>query len=325
MTKKIYRCFCAAVCFVLTLGMLCSMSFHGSADSIKGSLTLICKKDDIILSGMEWSLYRVGERVGKKYVLGGKFAGYPVSLSDTSAEGLSIAAATLENYAVIDNIGSDAKGIIDAEGYLVFPKLESGLYMVCGKNFYVGETVYEPSAVLVEINPSVGNEGIDLMVYPKVIYKILSETSRTHVLKKIWTDSGQLHPAIQVEIYKGGVLEETVTLDDSNSWTYSWFTENYAEWRVKETVVPAGYSVSYRTSDGQYVIENKYGSDYSEETQPVTEQVTSPPSITVTATGGSVQKLPQTGQLWWPVPVMACGGIVMIIVGLRLRGSKKSE
>lgn len=326
MTKKLHKFLAVSICAMTALFMLCGLSFTASSETIKGSLTLICKKDDMILSGMKWSLYKVGDRKGKEYVLGGEFVDYPVSLADTSAEGLSAAAATLENYAVLDKIKSDASGIIDEEGYLKFPKLEKGIYMVCGKNFYLDDTVYEPSAVLVEINPSVGEEGIDLMVYPKLIYKVLSETSRSHVLKKVWTDDGRLHPAIQVEIYKDDVLEDTITLEGANSWTYTWFSENYAEWRVKETVVPSGYTVTYRMSDGQYVIENTYGSGYSEETtEPETQQVTTPPTVTVTATGGSVQKLPQTGQLWWPVPVMACGGVVMIIVGLRLRNSKKSE
>lgn len=352
--KGIYRIISIVMCAFVMLFMLGGTSVNTSADEKKGSLTLICKRDDKILTGMKWQIFRVGERKGQNYVLNKDFRRYPVSLADKSADGLSKAAATLENYAVIDRRKNDGEGVIDKNGYLVFPQLRPGLYMVCGKNFYVNETVYVPSAVLVEINPSFGNDGIDLMVYPKVVYKILAETSRSHTVKKVWTDSGQLHPAIQVDIYKDGELDDTIVLDDSNKWTYSWYADDFAEWRVMETEVPTGYSVAYRFGDGQYVIENTYGLDYSEETQPPTELTTQmqtefstqpstqpippqtssnssmqsqsppPPQNTVTATGGYV-KLPQTGQLWWPVPVMACGGIVMIIVGLRLKSGNKSE
>ena len=27
-------------------------------------------------------------------------------------------------------------------------------------------------------------------------------------------------------------------------------------------------------------------------------------------------RLPQTGQLWWPVPVLLAGGLVLVIIGL---------
>lgn len=36
-------------------------------------------------------------------------------------------------------------------------------------------------------------------------------------------------------------------------------------------------------------------------------------------------KLPQTGQLWWPVPILACGGLVFVLVGLIRRKGGKHE
>ena len=33
-------------------------------------------------------------------------------------------------------------------------------------------------------------------------------------------------------------------------------------------------------------------------------------------------KLPQTGQLWWPVPALLCAGLVLILAGvIRRRGT----
>ena len=34
-------------------------------------------------------------------------------------------------------------------------------------------------------------------------------------------------------------------------------------------------------------------------------------------------KLPQTGQLNWPVPVLACGGVIFLLLGLWLLGSDR--
>lgn len=44
--------------------------------------------------------------------------------------------------------------------------------------------------------------------------------------------------------------------------------------------------------------------------------------VTTTTT---IEKLPQTGQLWWPVPVMALGGLIFVAVGLRLLLDSRKE
>lgn len=47
---------------------------------------------------------------------------------------------------------------------------------------------------------------------------------------------------------------------------------------------------------------------------------------TTPKTTTTTSKLPQTGQLWWPVPVMAVGGLVLIAAGARIiSGSKRDE
>lgn len=43
-------------------------------------------------------------------------------------------------------------------------------------------------------------------------------------------------------------------------------------------------------------------------------------TTTRTTTGTSTgEKLPQTGQLWWPVPALAAAGVILMAIGLRLR------
>ena len=48
---------------------------------------------------------------------------------------------------------------------------------------------------------------------------------------------------------------------------------------------------------------------------------TSPSSSASSA--NSTPKLPQTGQLWWPVPILAGGGLVLMLAGLRGRSKSK--
>lgn len=71
-----------------------------------------------------------------------------------------------------------------------------------------------------------------------------------------------------------------------------------------------------------YLYEGEY--QYDVASQPKTDQErevptkpTSPATNPPTSPGG--KKLPQTGQLWWPVPVLTCGGLGCIVVGLLRR------
>ena len=72
-----------------------------------------------------------------------------------------------------------------------------------------------------------------------------------------------------------------------------------------------------------YLYEGEY--QYDVASQPKTDlerevKPTAPPS-----SGGGGGKLPQTGQLWWPVPVLACAGLGCIAVGLLRRREAKDE
>lgn len=71
-----------------------------------------------------------------------------------------------------------------------------------------------------------------------------------------------------------------------------------------------------------YLYEGEY--QYDVASQPKTDlereeptKPTSPPTKPTPSPGGG--KLPQTGQLWWPVPVLTCGGLGCIVVGLLRR------
>ena len=74
-------------------------------------------------------------------------------------------------------------------------------------------------------------------------------------------------------------------------------------------------SVPY-LADGEYCYDVKTvpKTDLEREVEP-----TPPPS-----SGGGGGKLPQTGQLWWPVPVLICMGLGCIAVGL-IRRREGSE
>lgn len=271
------------------------------------SLTLICKKANTILTGMNWDIYYVGQRTGDTYRLEGLFANYPVSINPYSVDSMASAALTLENYAIVDEIPYENSGYIDKEGYLKFPALKSGLYLVCGDIFNIAEVFYQPSPTLVEIDTDTENPDIDLIVYPKIKYALLSEVNLNNSLKKLWIDSKETHEPVHVKIFKNGDVYKTVELNEENEWQYNWTATEYAQWRTKEIDIPPQYTVNYYSDNGKFVVENKFN------------------GVEETVTTAAPQKLPQTGQLWWPVIAMGSVGTASITIGMRLRYKKRRK
>lgn len=118
---------------------------------------------------------------------------------------------------------------------------------------------------------------------------------------KVWNDRGyeDERPAcITVCLLKNGELVDTRTLDESCHWQTVWENlpardENGNEiiWTVQETEVP-GYHAGYAEM-GEHVI--------------ITNSIAGP-------------TLPQTGLMWWPVPVLAALGLMMLVLGRLAKG-----
>ena len=72
----------------------------------------------------------------------------------------------------------------------------------------------------------------------------------------------------------------------------------------------------------------EYTYDVDATVKPAVKRETEPsPTPTPTASPSPTPKpgpkLPQTGQLNWPVPVLACGGVIFVVLGLWLLGSDR--
>lgn len=311
--------FINAVIFIMAAVLFSFSGFTAYADAeVYGTLTLICKTDDAVLAGMEMKIYRVGLRQDDgSFALDGDFAEYPVSFDDMSASAIQEAANTLENYAFVDKIIPNAEGMTDSEGVVVFDDLATGLYLVTGDPVDISGMRYTPGAALIELSDDNGT--FDLSVYPKfTISEIPSSESTEYKVAKLWeNDYSALRPnSISVELYCNGELRETVTLSDENDWTYEWQAAKNEEWRVKEKDVAEGYNVSYISNETLIEIVNTYDSSITTDSSD-----TDTSSKTETSSNGG--RLPQTGQLWWPVPVLSAAGLILIAVGVRLNSKRK--
>lgn len=117
------------------------------------------------------------------------------------------------------------------------------------------------------------------------------------VVKK-WVDQDSSRPgSVEVNLLrdKKAVEGRSVVLNSKNNWQATWTgLDSRLAWSVKEAKVPAGYTASYKYSDGIWYVTN---------------------------TGS----LLQTGQLNWPIPVLCAGGFLLLAVGMLLMKRKEEK
>lgn len=142
-----------------------------------------------------------------------------------------------------------------------------------------------------------------------------TETKRKlHVLKVWKQDTEKSRPAsIEVELLRTDANGNTTVADrqvlkKDNQWSYTWEDLSaQAQWSVTEKEVPAGYTESTGREGNTVILTNT-----------ATVAVQGPDAVTA-------QKLPQTGQLWWPVPLLSVAGAGCLLIGRKLRHSKENQ
>ena len=116
-------------------------------------------------------------------------------------------------------------------------------------------------------------------------------------IKKVWnTDaSTSATDSITVQLLRNGQVVETAKLSAENNWqvVFADMPESDA-YSIKEVNVPKGFTATYTKSG--YVF-----------------------TVTNTST------LAQTGQLMWPIPILAVSGMVLIAVGVVLLQKKRDR
>ena len=285
------------------------------ADETKGSISFICPAE-----GMEISLYRVAD-YEDSFTLAGKFQNYQVSLDQKDQDGWKGAARALEDYIGRDGIKADIVKKSGNDKIAYFENLSRGLYLATGQTIEVqkkGKTmVYIPNASLIVL-PDVREED-PYHISPELKYddKKKSEDSQTKLRAlKIWKkDQKEKRPtSVTVELLRKDANGKVTVVDSQilskeNGWAYTWENlSSQASWSVSEKDVPSGYTVSIRQQGSTVMVTN---------TAKTPEQTENGGNNT----GKPGQKLPQTGQLWWPLPLLLLAGVSCLIIGRVLRNS----
>ena len=138
-----------------------------------------------------------------------------------------------------------------------------------------------------------------------------------------WIDAGEENSILgkKNQVCENGEIYQEVQLSEDNNWQYTWkdLSSKY-QWEAIEKKKIKGYIVSVSKQDSSVVIKNIYwGDDYYEETtakKPTTTEKKSKKQFTKKTIKETQEKLPQTGQLWWPLPFLAAGGLLCIGIGM---------
>ena len=115
--------------------------------------------------------------------------------------------------------------------------------------------------------------------------------------------------SIEVQLLCDGAIYDTVTLNAANHWRHVW-RDLPADRRFTVTEKKVeGYTVEVTLEGITYVVTNK-------------AKATKPPTTKPTKPG---DKLPQTGQLWWPVYALVATGLLCLVIGVLCRRGGKHE
>lgn len=276
MKKGIYFIFISLLCCLLPTTLFAKSDWM--------NLDVSCPVSD-----MKVSLYRVAD---ENYKLTGVFSNYSVDLK----QDVQGAANALENRILMDGIEADAYATSDSSGKASFSGLESGIYLVVGKEVESNGVFYMPQVSLISLS---GDLSVDLK------YETSNKASRIHVLKVWKKDNKKSRPkSIEVCLLRSdGIVVDKVILNSDNQWSTTWDSlSTLYTYSVMETSVPSGYKEScYREMD-TIVLKNTGSDKYRVEKKD--------------------EVLPNSGQLWWPVPVLLFVGLVLFGLGRHLKNEE---
>ena len=254
------------------------------------SVTLMEQDGKTPIVGAELSLYHVAtvnlnSKNNLSYTITNLFEGCGAALDDPT---LSVKLdAFVDDYSV-----SAEKLVTDAHGKASFTDLPLGLYFVKQTNSVEG---YAPCTSFLVTVPNENTNGYvyDVNASPKTDVARLT----TVIIKKVWnTDaSTQAADSVTVQLLRNGVVVETATLSNQNNWqvTYSNMPESDA-YSIEEVNVPKGFTATYSKSGYTFTVTN-------------------------------TASLIQTGQLVWPIPVLAMLGLCLITVGTIVLRKTRNE
>ncbi len=287
MSRKIIT-FCVTILLLLTCSYTVFAEEFDQSKTGSISVTLIEQKRNEPIVGAELSVYYVATALLDSdgnliYDYTEDFKQFDTAIDDTTL------ATKLDAFVSQYSVPS-TKMTTNAEGTALCDELPLGLYFVKQTGAVEGFAPCTPFLVTVP-NEKNGKYVYEVNASPKTEVARLTDIT----IKKVWnTDkSTEATESVTVQLLRNGNVVKTATLNAQNNWqvTYANMPESDA-YSVKEVDVPKGFTATYKQNG--YVF-----------------------TVTNTST------LIQTGQLMWPIPVLAVSGMLLIAAGIVLLQKKR--
>ena len=262
----------------------------------------------IALSGVKFSLYLVA-KMGQGGTLTAEPGFESYIFGNSAADWEKTRDMLKSNFPAgvtpVDKARTNKNGDAAFQGKTLVP----GLYYVPETKTVKNGWMYTTLPFLVSLPNYFENNAKGEWVYDQQVNaKSSRESTETDItVIKVWKDF--CHPkrrpeSITVDLLCNGEKYDTITLPQNGKWKYTWYDlDATCDWTVTEERVK-GYNDPEVKTVGNIIT--------------VTNTCNRPDH----PRGG---KLPQTGQLWWPVPVLLLAGLVLVIVGLLRRKEDNYE
>lgn len=267
----------------LMLAFLMSITMTSAANK-KGTMTV-----NVCVSDVKFQIYYVGKLSddGSKITYSDDFKDSEITWD------LQNAATALSQYASLENI-TPLQEKTSVNNKVVFDDLPLGVYLITGDTLRTDEEIIEQTPTLISM-PQVENEEPvwNFAIEPKAENRI--KLQKLSVVKVWKNDTKKVRPSsITVTLYRDKEAVEKVQLTQDNNYSYSWKgLDPDVVYTVDETNVPKNYTKSITKQYEEIIITNTYKK---------------PPH------NDHPKRIPQTGQMWWPVMALACCGFLFIII-----------
>ncbi|MBE6938654.1 MAG: Cna B-type domain-containing protein [Ruminococcaceae bacterium] len=287
----------------LVLLLVFALGF-GAFAAENATLTVHFHHEELNIPGCEFSVYRVADFSEKgEFTYTAEYSSLKTDISHAAQEDWKALEAELSAYISANTPAPLSVLLTGEDGKCTWSGLERGLYYIVGKPVLVDGWVYAPMPILIALPNRSSAEG-EWEYQVDVSPKYSRETEKTDLrVKKVWADSAaedKRPVSVTVDLLRDGEVFDTVVLESKNNWEHIWTgLEAKYTWTVEEKAV-SGYSAQVRREGNTFFVTNT-------PTQP-------PPPP---------PELPPTGQLWWPVPLLAIVGLGLIIAGLACRRKEK--
>ncbi len=282
----------------ICMGLLCALLIVGTVltcfAATDGKITVVLEDGEKNpINGMAVQICQIATMDSTGYYPAAGFTDSGISVAGIINNPSQAAAADVAKYVRENHIPIASK--TTANGKAVFDKLGLGIWLVmCGDD---SEYVFNPFFVFLPYE-SGGQLVYEVTSAPKTQDRDPNLCS-VYVMKR-WEDNnnaaGKRPQSVTVELLDGETVVAAVELCEQNGWAHTFVNvAKDGSYTVREQVVES-YQAQY---DGDakngFVITNIYAGE----------------------------KLPQTGQLWWPIGIAAVAGVGFVLLGIIELGARK--